>query len=326
MKFEEYEEQYKTHFSTMSLTADGLRFLKIRTLVDLEPLRSSASLRRFLKLDAERVKRTELASLRKQLFNDPLVTSKNLDDLLREAYSEMVAMSPVNISSLRTALEIISQSGDEYWSAWNSVYRDDIRQHIQHHFVRTASIQSYEKLMEKVDSLLSPVIKGYVAISWYNQWSSAIIERMILSHPEVIPTARRIDKVDFFFREIPIDLKVTFLPNEYLRRLLREGMVSQPSDAVKFLAENRLHLAKWLYENQGEPRFSDSHRLFVTLVDVNNMDNSWKLKASFGLIEAKVNEYLNSTQRMPMLDWSFHGDKISGDFRTHTDVLLIANI
>jgi len=55
-----------------------------------------------------------------------------------------------------------------------------------------------EELFEKISKELDPVVKGYTIISWFNQWSSAIIEQFFLSNPKVIPTARRIDKVDFF--------------------------------------------------------------------------------------------------------------------------------
>jgi len=325
MEFEECDTQYRTRFSEMSLTSDGLRFLKLRTLIDIEPLKISTSLRESLCLGTATVKRTQLTEIRKRLYNDRSFTPESLDRLLKTTYSEILNASPVDTSSLKDALRDISENGDQYWSAWNSIYRDDIRQHIQHQFVRTVNIQNYEDLLQKIDSLLNPVVKGYVVISWYNQWSSTLIERLFMSHHNVIPTARRIDKVDFFFSDIPVDLKVTFLPDGYMRDLIKRHLINRVGDAVEFLINNRLDLAKWLYENQGEPRFSDSHRLFLTLVDVNNINNSWKLKSSFELIETKVNEYLDSANTIPMLNWTFRGDKISGDFATHTDVLLITN-
>ncbi len=142
-------------------------------------------------------------------------------DTLRAAYEEIQRERRWDIPKLEAEFQKISQTGDEYWQAWKSVYRDDIRAHIQHRFVRTPEIQDYTELLRRIDKELAPIVKGYTVISWYNQWTSALIEHMIFSHPRVVPAARRIDKVDFFFLNVPIDLKVTFLPQGYLTYLRR---------------------------------------------------------------------------------------------------------
>ena len=50
----------------------------------------------------------------------------------------------------------------------------------------------------------------------------------------------------------------------------------------------------WLYANQGEMRFGAENRLFVILVDANDISQSWKMKRAFTLIEPKVNSYLDN--------------------------------
>ena len=51
---------------------------------------------------------------------------------------------------------------------------------------------------------------------------------------------------------------------------------------------------KWLYENQSPRLFGAENRLFVVLVDSTDMNQSWKMKRAFSLIEPKVNTYLDS--------------------------------
>lgn len=50
---------------------------------------------------------------------------------------------------------------------------------------------------------------------------------------------------------------------------------------------------KWLYENQGEMRFGAENRLYLILVDLADIAQSWKMKRAFSIIEPKVSKYLN---------------------------------
>jgi hypothetical protein len=318
-----YERLYQTHFSSTSLTAEGLRYLKVRSLIDSEPLTASPSLRQWLKVQARRFNRQAIAQLRVQMFNDASITSTDLDAQLRATYREIEATRGWNVRKLVRSLRQISRTGDEHWQAWSSVYRDDIRAHIQHRFVRTPDIQDYAELLRRIDQELDPMVKGYTVISWYNQWTSALIERIIFSHPHVVPATRRIDKVGFFFLNVPIDLKVTFLPQGYLAHLRRQAQIRDPAAAIAHTKSQPVALAQWLYENQGEARFSDSHRLFIVLINEHDLEQSWKLKSEFSRIEKIVNAYLSKTQQLNAVTWSFQGQRVSGTFTTYTDVLVI---
>jgi vacuolar-type H+-ATPase subunit H len=62
-----------------------------------------------------------------------------------------------------------------------------------------------------------------------------VIEHIFKSHPLVIPTVGQIKGVDFFVNNIPFDLKVTYLPSEYVRLKRKEmGLQSE----VGFLKNN----------------------------------------------------------------------------------------
>ncbi len=314
---------YQTQFSSMSLTPDGLRYLKVRSLIDREPLAASRSLRRWLNVQGRRFNRQMIEQLRVQVFNDADIASADLDAQLRTAYQEIEAARGWKVRTLERSLRQVSRTGDEHWQAWNSVYRDDVRAHIQHRFVRTPDIQDYSELLRRIDRDLDPVVKGYTVISWYNQWTSALIERIVFSHRRVVPAARRIDKVDFFFLDVPVDLKVTFLPQGYLTHLRRQAQIRDAATAIAHLKRRPLDLAQWLYENQGEARFSDSHRLFIVLVNERDLEQSWKLKSDLSRIKKVVNAYLNDAQQLRSLTWSFRGQRVSGAFTTYVDVLVV---
>jgi hypothetical protein len=309
----------------MSLTPEGLRYLKVRSLIDSEPITTSPSLRQWLGVQEQRFNRHGIEQLRVRVFNDNKISAADLDVQLRAVYQEIIAAREWDIYKLEDGLREISRTGDEYWRAWNSVYRDDIRAHIQHRFIRTPEIQDYTELLRKINEELDPIVKGYTIISWYNQWTSSLIELMIFSHPRVVPAARRIDKVDFFFFDVPIDLKVTFLPQGYLTHLRRNKQISDITMAIAYVKDQPLDLAKWLYENQGEARFSDSHRLFIVLVNERYPEQSWKLKSEFSRIKEVVDAYLTHTKQLPQVTWEFQGRRTSGTFTTHADVLIVTN-
>jgi len=318
------EEQFENNYSESCLTNDGMKYLKVRTLVDTESLKRSSRLKAALAkkgIQYSAVNRKEILSIRRQLFSQ-IGNHNELDDIIRIVFSQL--FGDINHDSLKQALTQVATNGDEYWAGWNSVYRDDIRAHIQHNFVREPSITDLRSLLRKIDAELSPVVKGYTVISWYNQWSSTIIERIFQTHARVVPTVRRIDKVDFFLRNIPIDLKMTFLPEQFIRQAKRNLGARDDSAVIDIVRDQPLVLAKWLYENQGEFRFSDSNRLFIVLMDENDLSQSWKLKSDFELIESDARKYLESNDTLPSVEWDYEGDRISGHYRTHSDVLLIA--
>jgi len=326
MTYEEMEKAYRENFSEMSITRDGIRYLKLRTLIDVETLRASETLRSTFDIKISEIRRDLAEEIRKAAFLNKMISDDRINDLLREVYDGLKAFRGINFEGLKPSLSKIADEGDEHWNEWNSVYRDDIRQHIQHHFVRAVNVHSYEELLEKISKELDPVVKGYTIISWFNQWSSAIIEQSILSHTKVVPTARRIDKVDFFFLDIPIDLKITFVPAEYIALSIKNGIISDRGQIVEDIKNNPQRLIKWLYENQGESRFSDSHRLFIILADAKDLVKSWKLKANFNLIQGVINNFLNSRcskNEIPLVDWEFRGSRIHGQWRTYSDIILI---
>jgi hypothetical protein len=76
--------------------------------------------------------------------------------------------------------------------------------------------------MSKFETEINPAVQGYVLNSWYNYWSSVLIENIFKSHSAVLPTVGQIKNVDFFINDIPFDLKVTYLPAEYIKLKRKE--------------------------------------------------------------------------------------------------------
>ena len=67
-------------------------------------------------------------------------------------------------------------------------------------------------------------------------------------------------------------------------------------------------MVTWLYENQSPRLFGAENRLFVVLIDLINMNQSWKMKRAFSLIEPRINQYLDSfnAKSLKKIDFTFN--------------------
>ena len=170
------------------------------------------------------------------------------------------------------------------------VIQGQLDQKIQTEYVR--KIVKYEELINTVKGKLHNDITNYVICTWFNHWTTVLIEEHISIHRKVIPTLKNIKGIDIFFDGQPFDLKVTYLPRNYETNYA----VNQPKN-----------LAVWMYENQGAQRFGDDNRLFVVLLDRDNPENSWKLKRDFNLVFKMIDNYfdMESVSNMDEIIFTF---------------------
>lgn len=133
-------------------------------------------------------------------------------------------------------------------------------------------------LISNVKAKLHDDVTSYVICTWYNHWTTVLIEEHISQHPKVIPTLKNIKGIDIFVDGQPFDLKTTSIPRDY---------------DIKEVIRNPKNLAIWMYENQGAQRFGADNRLFVILLDTKSPEESWKLKRNFGLVYSKIDEFFN---------------------------------
>jgi len=103
---------------------------------------------------------------------------------------------------------------------WGGDYQNSLDKYLVSHYVKT--ISSYDLLLSKFDTEINRAVQGYVLNSWYNHWSSILIEHLFKSHSSVLPTVGQIKSVDFFINDVPFDLKVTYFPTEYLKQKRKE--------------------------------------------------------------------------------------------------------
>lgn len=245
---------------------------------------------------------------------------------------------------------------------WGGFYQNAVEQTIVNNYVK--KIQDFEKLCNLIENDINPRLKDYILCSWYNHWTSILIEDMFKDHADLLPTVGLVKKVDFFWKNFPFDLKVTYFPdgfmqlkrkklglrpeltelkkfareqnipydrnaknNEIFSELLTRISEDNSKEAKKFIKQfhkkrkdiifytikNPKELIKWLYEEQGVRRFDAANRFFLILVDLRNLEESWKLKRNKKLLNEYINNYLNNNK-----DVDFDKLKITFDWQGRT--------
>ncbi|MBN1638071.1 MAG: hypothetical protein JW866_03835 [Ignavibacteriales bacterium] len=234
---------------------------------------------------------------------------------------------------------------------WGGFYQNAVEQAIVNNYIK--KIQNYDELCNKIEDDINPRLKGYILCSWYNHWTSILIEDMFKDHPDILPAVGLIKKVDFFWKNFPFDLKVTYFPDEFMKLKRKEKGLRPEIVELKTYAKNNdiyfdkqaskneifselytriaedtsqksrnffnkfvgirkkiiqetihnpISLTKWFYENQGVRRFDAANRFFIVLIDINNLEESWKLKRNKNLLKEHIDNYLNNNKSINFND------------------------
>lgn len=271
-----------------------------------------------------------------------------LNTFLQDRNNEWYKTKKINEEEVKSDLRKI----DTY--EWGGDQNNSLDQYLVKRYVK--DISNYNTLQKKADEIATNAWK-FVQTSWYNKWTSYLIESIFKKHERVLSAIGEIKSVDFFIDDYPIDLKVTYFPNEYMENRLKEKIgnkeltwlkkkakalgiksgkklsnseqitflkeelennghsevIKQLTDTKKYIIEEvRKHpktLIKWLYEHQSVRLFGAENRLFLVLVDIKDMKQSWKMKRAFSLLEPKITEYLNkfSAKSLKKITFNFKG-------------------
>jgi hypothetical protein len=188
--------------------AEGRRFLKLRSLNRteyLERLFQSAG-----------IARPEVGS--RQLFEAAFkagISTAAIEACARDIYREEREQRRANEAELVNQLYRVQEFN------WGGLHQNSLEKTIVDNYVK--KITDYEALCRCVENELLTSLRGYVICSWYNHWTSIIIEDIFKDHPNVLPAVGLVKKIDFFVRDTPFDLKVTYLPEGYLSEKRKAG-------------------------------------------------------------------------------------------------------
>lgn len=136
-----------------------------------------------------------------------------LDCFLRNRNNEWYKEMGVDENKVRTALRKINAY------EWGGDQNNSLGQYLIRRYVKV--ISDYDTLQKKANEIQANAW-NFVQTSWYNNWTSYLIESIFKKHKRVLSAIGEIKSVDFFIDKYPIDLKVTYFPNEFMEKKLKE--------------------------------------------------------------------------------------------------------
>lgn len=188
-------------------TNEGLRFLKLRSLSRKEQMEALATAS---KIDVSEAKSKELLSI---LFAAN-IPDTDVNSFIRVAYHQEREERRLAEDSLLSELYKVNSFD------WGGLHQNSLEKTIVDNYVK--KIRSYNILESAIDGELHNSLRSYVLASWYNHWTSIIIEDVFKDHNNVLPAVGLIKKIDFFVKGRPFDLKVTYLPEGYIKDARKE--------------------------------------------------------------------------------------------------------
>ncbi|MCB4810261.1 hypothetical protein LG204_02895 [Methylovorus menthalis] len=228
----------------------GVRFLKLRSMSRKEAMEEFCNLHN---VDIVRIPSKDYFE---SVFSNESITDAQINQYLNHKYQEERSVRADNQEYLVDQLNRL-QNFD-----WGGSFGNSLEKNIVNNYVK--KIQSFDKINDEIEGRLLASMKGYTLNSWYNHWTSIIIEDLFKDHASVLPTVGLVKKIDFFINDIPFDLKVTYFPEQLLVDKLREcgfgnelTKLKQTCRALRIFIPNdlnskelKLHLLNKLREDQ----------------------------------------------------------------------------
>ena len=105
---------------------------------------------------------------------------------------------------------------------WGGSMGNNLEKNIVNNYVK--KILKYEEIEDAIAGTIQKSVYGYTLNSWYNHWSTVLIENIFNNNKRILPTVDLVEKIDFFIDSIPFDLKVTYFPDELMKNSISEKL------------------------------------------------------------------------------------------------------
>jgi hypothetical protein len=206
----------------LAATPAGLRFLKLRSLSrkeHLEELFTGAHLKAKETSSSALLKMAVESTISDETINSTIAT------IFKRESGARIANEPQLVNELYK-MEVFD---------WGGLHQNSLEKTIVDNYVKR--ITSFETLESKIENELQQSMRGFVLCQWYNHWTSIIIEDIFNTHSRVVPAVGKIKKIDFFIDDIPFDLKVTYLPEGFIKEMRRADGLRPELTLVRSVAK-----------------------------------------------------------------------------------------
>ncbi len=168
-------------------------------------------------------------------------------------------------------------------------------------------INTFDAVLSEIEtsfknSLNFAELKNYALNRWFNFWSAKGVEAIFCEYENVHPHQNSKDKyTDFFVNSIPFDHKTTVFPAGFKK-------------SIPYAIEHKRELIAWLYKNQSQQQRKHlKNRLFIVLIDFNEQNEHWKLKAEILWLQKIISTYLSTFTEDKLETFYFQNNIVKSD-------------
>ena len=211
--FEKWDQEFRNqNLYAFNNNKTALLWLKVRAVC------RGKQIERFLKDNKLTLTKTRISEQNVELFE--LLEKRNdaiqmLDKYLLCKNNEWYKSLGVDEQQLKNDLYKVHNY------AWGGDQNNSLDKHLVSRYVKI--ISKYDDLASKQNEIAENAW-NYVQTNWYNNWTSYLIESLFKKHSKVISAVGEIKSVDFFINDFPIDLKVTFFPNQFMEEKIKSKL------------------------------------------------------------------------------------------------------
>ena len=209
--YEKWDHEFRTNnLFAFNNNAEALLYLKVKAIC------RKTLITQFVKENKLTLKSTKVKEQFPELYallEDKPELIPKLDCFLRDRNNEWYKEMGVDEDKVRTALRKINAY------EWGGDHNNSLDQYLVKRYVK--DISDYDTLRKKATEIQANAW-NFVQTSWYNNWTSYLIESIFKKHKRVLSAIGEIKSVDFFIDNYPIDLKVTYFPNEFMEKKLKD--------------------------------------------------------------------------------------------------------
>lgn len=215
---------------------NGKKYLKLRVVSKKARIKQIAE-----KYQIPKVSNMKIPKALESLFNT--LSEKQIEDFIREQFQRERSISKEEEN------ELVNQLKKMQTNDWGGVKINQLEFHIVDKYVK--KINNYEKMKLLLDSEIKPTLENWSLSNWYSFWSNKLIENLINEHQNVLPGIGEIRHIDFFWNDIPFDLKTTKLAQGYIEiKRVEMNLPSEIHSLQNYATTNNIEFDKNNTEGQ----------------------------------------------------------------------------
>jgi hypothetical protein len=164
----------------------GIRYLKLRSMSRRQTIEEFCVQHN---IDISDIPARQLFSF---VFSIEAITNEHINAFINLKYLEERQLRVVNEEYLIDQLSRLQHFD------WGGSFGNSLEKNIVDNYVKI--IQSYDNINEEIEGRLLSSLRGYTLNSWYNHWTSILIEDLFKDHNNVLPTGGPCKKNRFFYK------------------------------------------------------------------------------------------------------------------------------